>query len=115
MSGTSQSTTHVQLANGSVVESAETATLKLHVQGHRTKCTFIVIDMIPGFDVVMGDDWSAAHQVTACYGTASADGTPSAPFLRLEHSQCLLRPGTHVGADAPAAKSPVLSAALTAN
>ena len=78
--GTSQSTTQVQLADGSVVESAETATLKLHVQGHRTKCTFIVIDMIPGFDVVLGDDWSTAHQVTACYGRAGADGTPSAPF-----------------------------------
>ena len=70
--------------------------------------------MIPGFDVVLGDDWSTAHQVTACYGTASADGTPSAPFLGMERSQCLLCPGTHVGTNAPAAKSPVLSAALAA-
>ena len=49
--------------------------------GRRTKCTFIVIDMIPGFDVVLGDDWSTAHQVTACYGRAGGDGTPFAPFL----------------------------------
>ena len=112
--GTSRSTTQVQLADESVVESTETATLKLHVHGHHTKCTFIVIDMILGFDVVLGDDWSTSHHVTACYGKAGADGTPSAPFLRLECSQCLLRPGTHVGANAPAAKSTILSAALAA-
>ena len=60
------------------------------------------------------DDWSTSHQVRACYGRAGTDGTPSAPFLRLERSQCLLRHATHVGANAPKAKSPVLSAAMAA-
>ena len=70
--------------------------------------------MIRGFDVVLGNDRFTVKKFTACYGRTSADGTPSAPFSRLERSQCLLRPGKYVGANTPAAKSPVVSAPLAA-
>ena len=68
---TVQSKTKVKLADGSdasTVDSTEIASLKLQIQGHRIKCKFIVIDMIPGFGVVLGEDWSYTNQVMASYG-----------------------------------------------
>ena len=82
--------TDVQLADGSVMRSSEIVTFKLRLQAHSSTCRFIVIDMVPGFDVVLGDDWSHKNQVVANYGCATSG---VAAHLWLRKSKCSLFPG----------------------
>ena len=113
---TKRSSTAMQLANGSVVESSDSAKLKLRIQGHQSHVNLVVTDLLPGYDVILGDDWSRMNEVHARYGScATANDLPSPPKLVLQKSKCELLPVTsHTGASGPAAQGPVLSACAAA-
>ena len=59
----------VELANGTIVQAPGSVRLKLRIQGLTTDLTLTVLDLTPGFDVILGDDWSRSHGVVADYGT----------------------------------------------
>ena len=81
--------TTIMLADGTTVKSTEVVTLKLRVQQHTSTCRFVVTDMVPGFDVVLGDDWSRRHAVVASF---AGSATCALPHLWLPKTRCRLVP-----------------------
>lgn len=112
---TSPSSAAIQLADGSVVESLGSSKLKLQIQGHRTTLSLVVTDLLPGYDVILGEDWSKANAVQAQYGTPSLHGeAPGPPKLTLVKSQCRLYPSTAYAVEPTPAKDRVMTAAAAA-
>ena len=107
---TQQSNARIQLGNGATVHTAEAAVMKLRIQGHRSTCRFVVIDMIPGFDVILGTDWMRKHEVDSHCGKS-----PSESYLRLCKSKCILWPmPAQDGRSATDPRSNVIPAQLAA-
>ena len=79
---TKRSSTAIQLANVSVGESSESAKLKLRIQGHQSHVNLVVTDVLPGYDAILGDDWSRMKDLHARYGScATANDLPAPPKL----------------------------------
>ena len=57
----------VETANGEILASAGCVKTKLHLQGYQGAVTFHVTDLSPGFDLILGDDWSRQNGVVADY------------------------------------------------
>ena len=96
---TKWSSTAIQVPNGSVVESSLSAKLKLRIQGHQSHLNLVITDLPPGYDVILGDDWSRMNEVHARYGScATANDLPAPPKLVLQKTKCELLPVTsHTG------------------
>lgn len=84
---TSRSVATIQHGDNFVVNSAAAATLKLQIPENRCLCRFMVIDMIPGYDVISGTDWMRKHDVDSHCGK-----NPTESHLRLCKSKCVLWP-----------------------
>ena len=102
--------TTVQLANGATAQCSEVATLKLKLRQHVSTVRFVVTDMVPGFDIVLGDDWSRRHRVVASF---SGSDTCSEPHLWLPKTRCCPVPGVPAK-DAPGPPDKPLTARATA-
>ena len=76
----------------------------------------MVTDLLPGYDVILGDDWSRMNEVHARYGScATANDLPAPPKLVLQKTKCELLPITlHTGGCGAASQSPVFSACAAA-
>ena len=100
------SSTAIQLANGSVVESSKAAKLELRIQGHQSHAILVVTDLLPGYGVILGDDWSRMNEVHARYGScATANDLPAPPKLVFRKTKCELLPVTsHTGESGPPAR-----------
>jgi hypothetical protein len=48
----------VQLANGNSVQTKGHCTVKLSLQNYHSETTFKVLDLAPGFNAILGDEWS---------------------------------------------------------
>jgi hypothetical protein len=57
----------VEVANGEYVTTEGVITLKLSIQRYTANLKFHVIDLTPGFDVILGDTWGKANGVLAGY------------------------------------------------
>ena len=105
----------VELTNGTIVQAPGSVRLKLRIQGLTADLTLTVLDLTPGFDVILGDDWSRSHGVVADYGTycdmADSCDLPPPPgtctahlYLRRNHLRLYPTAGSPPApADAPAA------------
>ena len=60
----------VELADGSLQHVSGSVTVKLRINGVVTSATLLVLNLTPGFDVILGDDWSTKHRVLADFGYA---------------------------------------------
>jgi hypothetical protein len=58
----------VRMANGSAVISPGTVKVHLHIQKYTSAVTLRVLPLVPGFGVVLGDDWARRHQLLVDYG-----------------------------------------------
>jgi hypothetical protein len=61
----------VALADGSRIQSLGTAKVKVQIQKYAHTLTCRVVDLVPGFDVMLGDDWSTYNKVIADYANHS--------------------------------------------
>ena len=67
-----QTTTRVELADGTELTSTTSVTARVRIGAYRETLSFVVLDLAPGFELVLGDEWSKRHGVIADYGyTAS--------------------------------------------
>ena len=57
----------VGLANGTTAQTQGLVAVKVKVQQYQTTVSLHVIDLTPGIDVILGDDWSQANGVVASY------------------------------------------------
>ena len=101
------SSRQVQLADGSIVQASGTIQLKLSIQKYVGTVTFFVLDLTPGFDLLLGDEWSRQHGVVADYGQPHAP--PSESSLLLRSKNVRLHPGAPTS-EPPSPRSEVLSA-----
>jgi hypothetical protein len=67
----------VCMANGSAVISISTVKLHLHIQKYTSAVTLRLLPLVPGFGVVLGDDWAQRHQLLVDYGVSALSQAPS--------------------------------------
>ena len=109
---TKPSDTAIQLANGTIVESAEVIDLRLRIQKHQSKVRFVVTELMPGYDGILGTDWLQAQEVVARYGTTPTRGvSPQPPSIFLARTGCVIYPGTEPACEQA---TPVRSSVITA-
>jgi hypothetical protein len=89
----------VEVANGEQVTTKGVIQLKLSIQKYTETLKLHVIDLTPGFDVILGDSWAKANGVLAGY-EYPPDGDPrdpsySPPMLILRSKGKVLYPRTH--------------------
>ena len=82
---------HVLLADGSPLRLTECVHIKCRIQGYHETLKFVVTDLAPGFDALLGDAWSKRRGVIADYGYAS-DGGPVPPSLFVRSKRVRLCP-----------------------
>lgn len=75
----------VVLADGSSKAVQGRIKAKLRIQGYSDEVECFVTDLVPGFDIILGDDWSRKHQVAADY-------CPTQPVLKLGTTGVKLTP-----------------------
>jgi hypothetical protein len=61
----------VRMANGSSVISPGTVYLHVTIQNYISAVTLRVLPLVPGFGVVLGDDWARSHQLRVNYGSSA--------------------------------------------
>jgi hypothetical protein len=62
----------VRMANGSTITSPGTVRVHLTIQKYTSAVTLRVLSLVPGFGVVLGDDWARRHQLLIDYGVSSS-------------------------------------------
>jgi hypothetical protein len=62
----------IVLADGNTKDTLGTCKVKLQVQKHCGDVVFHVTDLVNGFDVILGNDWSQQHCVEAKFGGFSS-------------------------------------------
>ena len=67
----------VAIASGELVQPLGKLSAKLRVQSYFGSPNLVVLDLAPGIDVILGDDWSQAHGVMADYGMPAQSGQPA--------------------------------------
>jgi hypothetical protein len=70
------SNTSIILADGTQTTANGYVTVKLQMQKYCHNITFQVIDLLPQFDFILGNDWSQQHQVQADFGDAEHSVKP---------------------------------------
>jgi hypothetical protein len=66
-------------------------TAKLKIQKYCHEVAFLVMDMLPQFDLILGNDWSMRHGVRADFGNPSKPNATN-PHLKLRLPQVSLYP-----------------------
>jgi hypothetical protein len=89
----------VRMANGSSVISPGTVYLHVTIQNYTGAVTLRVLPLVPGFGVVLGDDWARSHQLLVDHGSSALQQAPS---LLLRSKRLRLFPKSSV----PAASGP---------
>ena len=86
-----------ELADGSFHPVTAQVSLKLKIQASVTEVTLFVMDLIPGFDIILGDDWSKYNGVLADYGFDPAAHAPGPKTVHAEATAAnlLLRRSGH--------------------
>ena len=88
------STLPVELADGTLVQTRGVVNAKLSIQSYHCNVRLHVLDLSPGFDVILGTDWSRRHGVLADFGMPATDGQPATePSLLLRTKRVRLFPG----------------------
>jgi Reverse transcriptase (RNA-dependent DNA polymerase)/RNase H-like domain found in reverse transcriptase/Integrase zinc binding domain/Chromo (CHRromatin Organisation MOdifier) domain/Retroviral aspartyl protease len=78
-----QSSAAIILADGSEIHSPGVVRTKLKLQTLCHNVTFVVTQLAPGFDIILGDEWSRQHGAIADYGYQTAvEQVPPSLFLR---------------------------------
>jgi hypothetical protein len=67
----------VRMANGSTIISPGTVQVHLQIQKYTSAVTLRVLPLVPGFGVVLGDDWARRHQLLVDYGVSALSQAPS--------------------------------------
>jgi Reverse transcriptase (RNA-dependent DNA polymerase)/Retroviral aspartyl protease len=84
----------VKMADGSEVTSPGYVQVKLRIQRYNHSVLFWVMDLAPGFDVVLGTPWSKTHGVRADYGWQEGP-VPRRAHLQLRNPAICLWPSTN--------------------
>jgi hypothetical protein len=85
-------------------------TAKLKIQKYCHEVTFLVTDMLPQFDLILGNDWSMRHGVQADFGNPSKPNA-TGPHLKLRQPQVSIYPVREIAENQPIRDTPLLSAA----
>ena len=91
----------VVLGDGSSKDTLGLVKAKVRIQGYTGEVTFHVMPLVPGFDIILGDDWSKQHEVLADYSDT--------PSLRLKSGK-VLRPESCKTPTKESDDSPLLTA-----
>jgi hypothetical protein len=61
----------VRMAKGSFIISPGTVQVHVQIQKFTSAVTLRVLPFVPGFRVVLGDDWARRHQLFIDYGVSA--------------------------------------------
>ena len=89
------SSEEIALADGTTVHMMGAVKLKLAIQRYTGTVTLQVLKLTPGFDMILGDDWSTAHRLLVDCG-APKTALPRPAFLKLRSKGVKLYPDTPV-------------------
>ncbi|MEO0804518.1 MAG: retropepsin-like aspartic protease/reverse transcriptase, partial [Cyanobacteria bacterium J06642_2] len=79
------------LANGEPIAIEGEVKIRVQIQGYRQELRLLVVPLAPGFDMLLGDEWSTREGVLADYGWEGED-SKSDPNLLLRSRSLRLRP-----------------------
>jgi hypothetical protein len=99
----------IRLANGSSVLSPGTVHLHLRIQKYCSTVTLRVLPLVPGFGVVLGDDWARRHQLLVDYGVPTLHQAPSL-LLRSKHLRLFPKTSAPVASGSSTLECHVISA-----